>query len=135
MVSLKLVPTISTLTAPLVVGVNEYQTVLGEVLHHCGSPSSVPASVISTESLNGSALMAVALIKLSFESLNAKITEPGRLAAVALTVKLPAWLLAVKTDARARPLLSLVAVVVLVPLSAKVPLGPESGAMKVTVIP
>src|SRR5262249_57117923 len=51
--------------------------------------------------------------------------------AVAGTVKLPVWLLAVREGAATVPLLSVVTVIA----PAKVPLGPDAGAEKVTVTP
>src|SRR5947207_15091164 len=56
----------SALTRASAVGVNEYQTVCGEEAQGCGSPGSVVAVVLSTESLNGNAVMTVGAAKLSF---------------------------------------------------------------------
>src|SRR6266516_4353972 len=56
----------SALTAMGLVGVNEYQTVCSWLMQYCGSPASVVASVLSTESLNGSTPTTVAKSKLSF---------------------------------------------------------------------
>jgi len=56
----------SALTTASAVGVNEYQTVCGEEAQGCGSPGSVVAVVLSTESLNGNAVMTVGAAKLSF---------------------------------------------------------------------
>jgi len=56
----------SALTTASAVGVNEYQTVCGEKTQSCGSPGSVVAVVLSTESLNGNAVMTVGAAKLSF---------------------------------------------------------------------
>jgi hypothetical protein len=57
----------SAVTAALVAGVNENQTVRGENSQDCGSLGSVVASVLSTQPLNGKLGMAVALAKLSFD--------------------------------------------------------------------
>src|SRR3990172_13077759 len=66
MVSEKLLPAMSALRTALAFAVNEYQTVRGEKLQNCGSPGSVVAWVLSTESLNGNRRISLARLKSSF---------------------------------------------------------------------
>src|SRR5216117_1506101 len=72
----------SALTTASAVGVNEYQTVCGEEAQGCGSPGSVVAVVLSTESLNGNAVMTVGAAKLSFGGVARAVPDTPRVTTV-----------------------------------------------------